>query len=314
MEYVAFNDMRISRLTLGTAQLGYDYGIANTGGKPDYQKSVDILKLAADSGVNCFDTAPSYGDSEKIIGSFLSSYKNFSEPPVVVTKFTPIKPDGKITFQNIYRLVKKQVIESLARLKIKKIPIYLLHDAADINAYGGLVTKSLLKLKDEGLIGVLGASVYDPEDVEMVLKLGTMQAIQVPINIFDHRLIKTGLLEQLKNRGFIIFARSIFLQGLFFLKDSKLPPHLASASTYLKKLQQLAANYGTDIAELALTFVRDLPVISSVVIGAEKPEQVQQNIKLMKSPPMSPKLREEIMSIFSNVPRGIIDPRTWNPG
>ncbi len=314
MEYATVNNMKISRLTLGTAQLGYDYGIANTGGKPDPQKSHKILKLAADNGVNCFDTAPSYGDSEKIIGSFLSSYDNFPEPPVVVTKLTPIKPYGKITFENIYQLVKKQVTESLVRLKIKKIQIYLLHNAADVNAYKGLVTESLLKLKYEGLIGIPGVSIYDPEEVAMVLKSGTMQAIQVPINIFDHRFIKTGLLEQLKKKGFIIFARSIFLQGLFFLRAGKLPPHLAIAEPYLKKLQKLASNHGTGIAELALTFVRDLPAISSVVTGAETPEQVRQNIELMKSPPMPLKLREETMSIFSNVPREIVDPRTWSPG
>jgi len=160
---------------------------------------------------------------------------------------------------------------------------------------------------------VLGVSVYTPEEVEHALELEAIKAIQVPVNIFDHRLIKTGLVEQLRDKNFIVFARSIFLQGLFFLDAKNLPPSLALAENPLRQLQELSHHRGLGIAQLALTFVRDLPGITSLVIGAETRNQVLQDIDLMKSAPLSSELREEIMSLFSNVPLEVINPTSWNP-
>jgi len=313
MEYTTISNMVISKLTLGTAQLGLNYGIANTNGKPDHRKSNEILKVAADNGVNCFDTAPSYGDSERIIGSFLSSCHHFSEPPIIVTKLPPISLNDKVTSSDVYHLVRECVTKSAEQLQIKRIPIYLLHRASDVNAYGGLAIESLLKLKAEGLIEILGVSVYAPEEVECALKIGVIEAIQIPINIFDHRLIRTGLLSQLKDRNFIVFARSIFLQGLFFLDARNLPSGFALAENPLRRLQKLSHDREIGIAELALAFVRDLSGITSVVIGAETPKQVLEDIGLMKSPPLSSELTEEIMSLFSNLPLELINPSLWNP-
>ncbi|MBC8273361.1 MAG: aldo/keto reductase [Chloroflexi bacterium] len=156
-------------------------------------------------------------------------------------------------------------------------------------------------------------SVYTPEEVERALELETIEAIQVPINIFDHRLIQTGLLDQLKEKNFIVFARSIFLQGLFFLDARILPPGLALAHGPLRRLEELSHHKEISIAELALTFVRDLPGITSLVIGAETPNQVLEDIDLMKSPPLSSELREEMMSAFSNQPPELINPSLWGP-
>ena len=193
-----------------------------------------------------------------------------------------------------------------------RIPIYLLHRASDINAYGGLVIESLLRLKQEGLIEVLGVSVYTPEEVVKALEVEAIIAIQVPINIFDHRLIKEGLLNQLKNRNFIVFARSIFLQGLFFLDRRNLPSALALTEKPLERLQELSNEHKIAISQLALTFVRDLSGITSLVIGAETPNQVLENVKLMRSPPLSTEIRKEIMSTFSDMPLELINPGLWN--
>lgn len=313
MEYTAIENVKISRLTLGTAQLGLKYGIANKEGKPDKQKAREILRYAAESGVNCFDTAPAYGEGEKIIGDFLASYREFPAEPVVVTKLASINPGGKPDSKKVHALMRQQTMKSLGRLKLKRILIYLLHNFSDLDGYGGLITEGLLKLRDEGLIGIPGASVYEPEETDRLLKMDSMKAIQVPINIFDQRLIKGGQLTRLKEKRCIVFARSVFLQGLFFLNVDDLPSFLAPAGAYLKQLHRLAAENNTSIAQLALTFVRDLPGITSTVIGAESIEQVRQNIKLMQSPPMSDKLRDEITALFADVPREITDPRAWEP-
>lgn len=68
MQTCTWNEYDLSRLMLGTAQLGMAYGVANTAGRPDFRQAVRLIAAAADGGVNCFDTAAAYGDSEVILG------------------------------------------------------------------------------------------------------------------------------------------------------------------------------------------------------------------------------------------------------
>jgi aryl-alcohol dehydrogenase-like predicted oxidoreductase len=158
-------------MTLGTAQLGFDYGIANINGKPDNQISKAILQAAIDSGINCFDTAPAYGDSENIIGNFLVQYPNFIEPPLIISKLSAIAFTDTVTANSIYSHIKQQVLQSIKYLRLTRIPIYMLHRAGDVNLFNGQIITSLLKLKEENLIGLVGISVYHPEEVEQVLTI-----------------------------------------------------------------------------------------------------------------------------------------------
>ena len=58
------------KLGLGTVQLGLPYGVANKKGKPDREAAMEILKTACQNGMDSFDTAAGYGESEAIIGEF----------------------------------------------------------------------------------------------------------------------------------------------------------------------------------------------------------------------------------------------------
>jgi len=58
----------MSRLALGTAQFGSDYGITNRSGQVDPDEAGRILSLAHECGIDCIDTARLYGDSEAVIG------------------------------------------------------------------------------------------------------------------------------------------------------------------------------------------------------------------------------------------------------
>ena len=60
-------------MTLGTVQLGMNYGIANQDGKPNEEKSFAILRTAIENGAASLDTARAYGDSEDVIGRFLKT-------------------------------------------------------------------------------------------------------------------------------------------------------------------------------------------------------------------------------------------------
>jgi aryl-alcohol dehydrogenase-like predicted oxidoreductase len=313
MQYTSINKIQISKLTLGTAQLGSTYGIANRVGKPDDQVACAILKTAVDRGVNCFDTAPSYGNSEEVIGNHFVKYKNSVKPPVIITKLSPLHIEEKINFHSVYFHVKQKVTSSMRKLHLDYIPIFLFHRASDIQLYDGLILESCLKIKEEGMIGSLGVSVYSPQEAELLLHSIGIDVIQVPLNIFDHRLVHSGQLSQLSEKQVIVFARSIFLQGLFFLDTGKLPENLDIAREPLKKLNQFSRDCGISIPELALNFVRDLPGVTSVIIGAETPQQVKNNIDLMNSPGLPPGIKNEILKLFSNLPIELVNPSLWRP-
>jgi len=299
--------MKISRMSLGTVQLGLDYGVANKIGKPSVEDAHAILKSAMDSGVTVFDTAQFYGNSEEIIGSFIASN---DASPIIVTKIPKVECDPTSPFENIYDHVKSLLEDSAKRLNLSQIPICLLHRAIDMTDYDGKVTKSLVKLREESLVRLIGASIYEPGEVRQLyepgevrqfLEIAQFDAIQVPINVFDHRLIKSGLLDELKNNNIIVFVRSVFLKGLFFLDPENLPWYIQIASEPLRGLQKLSADSGIGIAQLALTFVRDLPGITSILLGVETADQLKDNVELMNSPPLPDEVRSKIFKIFPDL-------------
>ena len=82
-----------SKLILGTAQLGLKYGINNEFGKPSSYDSFKILNTAYDSGIKTLDTAESYGNSHKLIGSFI---KKFNKKFKIITKFSEYTTEDDI--------------------------------------------------------------------------------------------------------------------------------------------------------------------------------------------------------------------------
>lgn len=305
--------MFLSKLTLGTAQLGLNYGVANTSGKPDFNTSLRILQYSWDNGINAFDTAPSYGNSEKIINSFISSnISNNLESLVIISKLPKVEDKSDLKFDHLYTIIKKTIIQSLNTLKIDKFPFYLIHHAPDIFLKDGIIVECLHQIKKEGLIDRIGVSIYKPEEAEASLKFREIDVIQVPINMFDHRLIKTGLLKKLKEKKYTIFARSIYLQGLFFKSTKNLPRNLEIAKNFLLRLQRLSTEHKIDIAKLALLFIRDRPEIDSIIIGAEKVEQVADNINILKEKPLDHDLQQQIFEEFSDISEKIINPSLWN--
>ncbi|NJD01106.1 MAG: aldo/keto reductase [Ruminiclostridium sp.] len=311
MQYTIIRDLRISKLTLGTVQLGMEYGIANNRGKPDLEKSFEILGESIDSGVNSFDTAELYGDSEMVLGKYFSQKTCLAEQQVLVTKFKIIYEENMNPL-NIEKQIFRHMEGSLQRLKLNKIPIYMLHNAKDMNTYGSIIPDTLKKLKMEGMIEKAGVSIYAPEDVDEMQKNDVYEAVQIPMNIMDHRLINSGSLKKLQKENIIVFVRSIFLQGLFFLKPVELTGNLIKAKKLLGQLNKLAEHEGISVAQLALSYVRDMEGVSSLVIGAESPEQVKENTRLMDAPPLTDRTRYEIDRLFLDVPEDIINPRLWD--
>lgn len=304
-------ERKISKITLGTAQLGFPYGIANETGEISSIKAEEILKAATNMGINCLDTAPNYGKSEQVIGDFI---KNSGKKSITIMTKIPkiiLENNGKFS-KSVYDFINKSVKKSCKNLGIEKIPICLLHNPADMDSFDGDVVSGLNQLKEEEKIQLSGVSVYTIKEVKKFLDLNDFDVIQIPINIFNSKIVNTDLLTDLKKNKKIVFARSIYLQGLFFLNPEKIPKHLEKAKSKLSYLHKLSKEYSRNIEEIAFTFVRDISEIDSMIIGVESINQLRSNVKLMDSSPLSEEMRNKIYREFNNISEEIVNPSLWN--
>lgn len=290
--------MKISPMTLGTVQLGMNYGIANESGKPDEEKSFAILNAALSNGVNFLDTARGYGDSEKVIGRFLKTWKG--KAPGIVTKIPPLQGS---TPKDLERFAVASVERSLQALGLNKVDAVMLHGAKDPAIYGSGCVRAVKTLLEHGYTDHVGVSVYTPEDVESMLRYDVFSLTQVPMNIFDQRLITGGWIRRLEQQGYTVFVRSVFLQGLFFLDPDRItdPILQAHAVPKLRLMRSIAQQENMTVAQLAIAFIRDCPGVSSLVLGAETPWQVADNIAYFDTPPLSQAVMEQLNTEFGQV-------------
>ena len=311
MEYSSIKGYPIAKLTLGTVALGMDYGISNASGKPEELKRLDILSTALNLGIQTFDTARGYGDAETLLGSFLS--KNpLSKETTVVTKFR-ISDENLFDKERAWQEVYDSIKASRQFLGVDCIPICLFHKGRDqsLEQIGAILPSLFSDLKKEGWVDIAGVSVYHPHEVAFFLEHDIFEAMQISINVFDLRLVKSGLLKRLSEKNILVFARSIFLQGLFFMALDDLKGNLVRARPYITQLQALAKQAEMSVAELAFSFIKDMDGISSIVFGAHTVEQVTTNVQFLKGKALDPTIKEAIYAAFRDVPEEIITPGLW---
>lgn len=267
---------------------------------PDEALAMSILDAAWNGGVRSIDTARGYGDAEARIGRWMAAR---GTDPFVVTKIPRIDDGGGVA------AVRTALRGSRDALRCTFIDGLLLHRATDLARAG--VADVLGELVASGEIGGFGVSAYSPEDVEMALGLAGISLIQAPFNLLDQRLETSGMLSRCVDAGVTVFARSVFLQGLFTLEPDRLPDGLAEARVPLRKLQELARDGGYSLVEAALLAVRDTPGINSLVIGAETDAQVEGFLAMSALPEMDADLRAALFEVAVSVPEHVIHPGKW---
>ncbi|MEK4047536.1 aldo/keto reductase [Paenibacillus sp. FSL H8-0048] len=297
-------------LVLGTAQLGGNYGIANTAANPSVQQRNELLQYALSAGIGYLDTAPGYGDSESVIGDCLEGADPQSRPQIV-TKLPSVQRLRLHTEEARRRFVISSVHTSLNRLKCSALDVCLLHDPLDLTYQGGEILQTLQEMQQLQLIRRIGVSVYDAEDIADFMRVEGLDSIQIPLNVLDQRWLANGMLEQLTRKGTEIFVRSVYLQGLLLMAPEQLPAGLRRAKQPLLRLNSYSKETGIPVKELCFLYVRDLPGISGLVIGCETARQVQENLRMMALPPLSRAVRQTLGESFTDMPVEIIDPRRW---
>jgi len=298
--------MSAAPLSLGTAQLGLPYGVANRRGLPSIAEAEALLDAAADSGVRALDTAAVYGSSEERIGAWLRR-RGSAHVFEICSKLPPLGtlPRG----ESIDRVVATAVESSLRKLGVERLDGYLVHRAEDLRLHGRALVDALEAQHRLGRIGRVGVSAYNPEQAATVSELPAGSIVQHPFNLLDRRLVESGALGRLREHDVRIHARSAFLQGLLTLSPDALPERVAHARPYLVELSELLAERELTPADAALAFAASGEV-DRVVVGVDTPAQLHANLAAMERP-LPENLLEALSARLGRVPAEVVEPPRW---
>jgi len=312
MECIVQRGLEISRLTLGTVQLGLDYGINNAGGKPSAETAYSVLNAACEGGITVIDTSSDYGTSEQVVGDFFKQYKG--KKPLIVTKFKIEDDHSKVAPVNeVEKRLRAQVYTSLERLGYDKLPLLMLHRESELFDYGNALPEALKRLQAENLIDKVGVSLNSSKYVKDVVANDLYEAVQLPLNMMDVKNVVDGGLDLLKKNDILVGIRSVFLQGLFFRDPETLPEGVLSAAKEpLRKLRKLSEEENMSIAQIAISFIRDLEGVTTLVLGSETPDQVKENVALANCRGLSDSAKSRVLEMFKDVDERVLMPWTWN--
>jgi aryl-alcohol dehydrogenase-like predicted oxidoreductase len=291
------------KIGLGTAQFGLDYGISNPLGKTPVTEVKRILDDAAKNGIHVIDTAFLYGDSERVLGQCLGEHHAFN----IISK-TPQYNKSLITEENAQQL-QKVFHESLAKLKQSSLYGLLVHNADDLLTQNGAVLwKAMKDIKNKGLVKKIGASVYSARQIDAILEKFPIDLIQLPINVLDQRLIRSGHLKKLKMRGVEVHARSIFLQGLLLMDPHDLPDYFYSVQVHLQQYHRVIGARNMSPVKSAMDFTLNLEEIDTVIIGVASSAQLEEILHACVD---APEMTANDYRNFAWNDEEILDPSRW---
>jgi len=249
------------KIALGSVQFGIPYGVSNNEGKTSKKQALSILNFAQKKGIRTIDTAPSYGDSERVLGKLFEG-----EEWDITTKTLPFNSKS-INEEQIEQL-RSVFRESLVSLHKKSIYGLLVHSCNDLLKPGGeKIFREMERLREIGMVKKIGVSVYNSKQIAAILGKFNIDLIQLPINILDQRLVSGGQLTRLKNHGVEIHARSVFLQGLLLMSPNNIPSWFDPVRGVLESFHKEAKKRNMSVLQLALSFVQSIDEIDKVIVG-----------------------------------------------
>lgn len=287
----------VSKLILGTVQMGMRYGVNNSIGQPTELESHRILSGAYKSGIDMLDSAEAYGIAHKVIGSFHE--QNPSTTFKIVTKIQG-KVSGFSFRESVLRYIKDLNVESLEAIMFHSFAVY--HNfKSEIG--------DLLSLKEDRVVNSIGVSIYTNQEFVEVTKDKQVDLIQLPFNLLDNFSIRGNYLLEAKENGKIVHTRSAFLQGLFFKNFDDLNAIALALRPQLLALKSIAVRENLSVADLALSYCLYQNTIDRVIIGVESLDQLTNNLQSAKVR-LTPQVIREIEQI-ETFDLNLLNPSLW---
>lgn len=256
-----------SRLALGTAQFGLNYGIANQLGQIFIDDAATILDCAAAAGLDTLDTAIAYGDSEERLGQIgVNKWQ-------IVSKL-PRLPDH---CHGVGAWVHASVMSSLDRLKVSGLAGLLLHHPADLlGSQGEALYAAMHEMKSLGLVRKIGISIYHPDELDTLPKRMAFDLVQAPFNILDRRLIDSGWLGRFHDLGVELHVRSVFMQGLLLMPGAMRPAKFQRWRPLWNEWDHWLGVHQLTPLEACLRYALSFNEIKRVIVGVDTLGQLKE--------------------------------------
>lgn len=302
--------IQVSTLALGTVSLGVDYGIKvpDEFGRPTEAEAIHLLQQAADSGINLFDTAPAYGESERLIGRAIGRR---SDCHIATKVLTPLDSKGyPLSGTRLRQVVQKSLEESRYTLQRDVLDIVQIHNATEGLITRGEFSEVLFQAKQQGKVRFLGASVYGEKAALAVIEAGCYDVLQVAYNVLDQRMAKY-VFPAAELVGVGIIARSILLKGALTAKARWLPEDLTPLREAAERAKDILAGSWQAMPQAALRFCLSKPQVATVLMGVRTLSELKQALMAVESGPLPAELLAQAPLLALTEER-LLNPSHWN--
>ncbi len=287
-------DMDITRVGFGAWAIGggdWSFGW----GRQEDDASIAAIHAALDAGVNWIDTAAAYGigHSEEVVARALDGIAS-SARPYVFTKgglvSDPVNPQTPPVRVGAHDSLRREVEDSLRRLKVERIDLYQMHwPAADVGLED--YWQTLLDLKHEGKLRAVGLSNHSTEQLETAEALGHVDTLQPPFSAIKRQFAASQLPWCVAHEtGVIVYSpmQSGLLTGGFTEERARNLPQndwrvrsseftgdgLRRNLALAAALRPIAERHHTTTAAVAVAWTLAFPGVTGAIVGARSPAQV----------------------------------------
>jgi spore coat polysaccharide biosynthesis protein SpsF len=164
------------------------------------------------------------------------------------------------------------------------------------------------------LVTVLGASVYEPGEALEALRDADIGHLQIPLSVLDHRWGLSGVPAAMAERPSVVMhARSPLLQGLL-VSEAPIWPQATGfdVNHCVTRLRELAKEFDRrNVADLCLAYVRAQNWVTSVVVGCETLEQLDENLHLFREPKLTLAQCQQVEEALPAAPEALLNPSRW---
>ncbi len=298
----------MSKLALGTVGLGMQYGLSSFDpyhASTHRDESLKIIRQAYDEGIRFFDTAPTYGDAEKLIGVALAGINDATISSKVALNPSDFLGGNRIAKELIHSSLKK----SLKELNRDKLDVLKIHNSSIELLKIEKLNEIFKPFVEDGIIGELGASIYTEEEALIALELGWIRIVQVPYNLLDQRM-SSKVFHLARSSGVKLITRSAFLKGTLTPRVNSLPYQMRLLKSHVLSIQKTCKCSLQQLPEIALRFCISDPCVDYVLIGPTKRSELETALKSAEFGALDSDMLQVLYQQSLDEPR-LIDPRLW---
>lgn len=301
-------DLLVSKIGLGTVELGYTYGIGPRT-MPSEIEAIQLLRETVEMGITFFDTAHFYGSAEERIGKSEIAKMN---GVVVATKCGHILDKGaRVTREVLEKQIREEVEESRKKLDLDILPLVMLHGGSKEQIGSGDLIEIMQKLKGEKKIRYTGITTRGEEAPRAAIQSDFFDVIQVGYSILDQR-IDAHVLPEAKKNNIGVIARSILLKGALTPAVSHLPQELQKLKEGSARAAAIAEQIGTTLPDLAIRFVLANNDIAVALLGTNRIAHIRNAIEAATKEPLPADIINELKNLAID-DESLVDPARWPP-